>query len=90
MKQVQGVLDEIVDGQTAVILVETTKQTFHLPVSQLPEESQEGIWYDIRVESDQIVELTINEEKTKQQKDGIRNRLNRLRKNSEGSKFKKK
>ncbi|WP_017184887.1 DUF3006 domain-containing protein [Alkalibacillus haloalkaliphilus] len=90
MGQVQGVLDEIVDGQTGVILVETTKQTFHLPLSQLPEGSQEGMWYDIRVERDQIVELTFNEEKTKQQTGAISNRLDRLRKSSIGSKFKKK
>ncbi|MDV2581992.1 DUF3006 domain-containing protein [Alkalibacillus haloalkaliphilus] len=89
MGQVQGVLDEIVDGQTAVILIETTKQTFHLPISQLPEGSQEGIWYDISVESDQVLKLTINKEKTKEQEEAISNRLNRLRKNSKGSKFKK-
>ncbi|WP_188208143.1 DUF3006 family protein [Alkalibacillus aidingensis] len=90
MKTYQGVLDRIVDGQKATILIESLKKEVTLNLDELPKGSQEGTWFDIALEGDQVRELVINQIKTDEQKQSTTNRLNRLRSKSKGSKFKKK
>ncbi|GAA0451145.1 DUF3006 domain-containing protein [Alkalibacillus silvisoli] len=90
MIKYEGVLDEIVDGQTATILIESTNKTFHISAFDLPEGAREGDWLNVEVEDGEVVQLTINQQKTAEQKQSVKKRVDRLRRGSNGSKFKRK
>lgn len=86
----KGVLDRIVDGKHAVILVEEVGREYVLDVSRLPNNSKEGVWYDLTIEDDEIVEMRINEETQEEMEKKINNIMDKLRnKNKSGSRFKR-
>lgn len=87
METYKGVLDRIEDGRHAVILIEEINKQFVIDISELPEQSSEGTWFTLKLENDEIKEITINQEETTHREDLIRNKLERLR-SRKGSKFK--
>lgn len=60
----QAVLDRIVDGEHAVILVGDEETEFVIPASQLPDGATEGKWLRVRIEDGAIVENVVDEEAT--------------------------
>ncbi|MGM8215948.1 DUF3006 domain-containing protein [Bacillaceae bacterium W0354] len=88
MKKYKAVLDRIED-QYAVILAESVNKEFLVAQSELPEGSEEGTWFIVSTENGEIIDLTIDENKTEARKNQISEKLNRLRNKKSGSKFKR-
>jgi hypothetical protein len=60
----KAVIDRIVDGQHAVVLVGEEEREIILPVEQLPAGIGAGIWLQVELEDDLITEITIDPEET--------------------------
>jgi hypothetical protein len=89
--KVQGVLDRIEDNKFGVILVEELKKEFVIPKEKLPKGINDGAWLSLVIDSnDEIQSIEINQEKTDQVQQRINVKLDRIRKKSTGSKFKRK
>ncbi len=75
-------VDRIVDGQTAVVLVEDDKdiiEQFDIPADQLPEEvAGEGSVLTVEIADDVIVELQYDAEATDRRRQTSQDRLDRL------------
>ncbi len=86
--EAKGVLDRITDNKLATILVEEIGKEFVLDVNELPEGSEEGIWFQLDIENNIIVDIKIDQELTEQREKSIKAKKERLKKKS-GSKFKR-
>lgn len=77
-----GTVDRIVDGETAVILLEDDGETVEqldIHVSELPEEvSQEGMVIEVRIEDDEVVSITPKPDEMRDRLERNRERLERL------------
>ena len=80
----KAVLDRIVDGKFAVLLVGDEETEEIVPISQLPAQIKEGTW--LTITDGQFV---IDQEETMNKKDAAKSKLELLRKRG-GSKFKNK
>lgn len=79
-----GLVDRIVDGETAVILIEDDGdviEQFDVPVDRLPESSRHGgEVLSVTVENDEFVSAEHRDEETQERRDSVRERLDRLSK----------
>ncbi|MDT8860997.1 DUF3006 domain-containing protein [Alkalihalobacillus sp. MEB130] len=89
MMKVKGVLDRIVDGEVGVILVDELKKEFTVNKERLPERIKEGAWFTLIIEEDDIQSIEVDEEKTEEVRQKVNSQLDRIRKKSSGSKFKR-
>ncbi|GAE36662.1 DUF3006 domain-containing protein [Halalkalibacter akibai] len=87
--KVQGVLDRIVDGEIGVILVDDLKKEFTVKKDLLPERTIEGSWLTLIIENDVIQSIEVDDEKTEEVQQKVNSQLDRIRKKSGGSKFKR-
>ena len=69
----KAVIDRIIDGKTAVILVGDDERQHHCRADALPEGAKEGTWLRVRVESGKIVSMEVDEGET----DGVRSRIHK-------------
>ena len=83
-----GVLDRITDNK-GTILVEELGKEFIVDTSTLPVGSKEGSLLTLTIEEGQIENITLDKERTEQAFQKNRDRVNRLRANSKGSRFKR-
>lgn len=88
-KDVPGVIDRIIDGRIAVILLEEEKRQFDVPVAQLPADATPGSWLRLGLHADEIVSIELDVEMTQQMKERIHNKAARLRSKRKVSKFRK-
>lgn len=87
----KGYLDRIEDNKHAVILVEDLKKEYIIDVDRLPSNSKEGVWFDLTIEGDRIIELVINEEMKKEMEHKINDIMQKLKdRNKSGSRFRRK
>lgn len=84
-----GVLDRITNEEYGTILAENIGREFVLKMEDMPVNSREGVWFDLVLEKDELISITINHELTNNRRASIESTMARLRKKS-GSKFKKK
>ena len=75
----KAVVDRIVDGKTAVILVGEDERQHHCPADALPEGAREGTWLRVRVESGKIVSMELDQEETDAVRRRIQKKVDRLR-----------
>ncbi|AUX09930.1 hypothetical protein AArcSl_2307 [Halalkaliarchaeum desulfuricum] len=77
-----GVLDRIVDGKTAVILLEADDEVQDqrdIPIERVPQEGRkEGSVLAVTVEGSQIEAIEYRPEETTQRREDAQNRLDRL------------
>lgn len=75
-------VDRIVDGETAVILIEDRKdviEQFDIPADQLPEDaSGEGSVLTVEIADDTIVDMQYDAESTDRRQQAAQDRLDRL------------
>lgn len=83
----RAVLDRVVDGTTAVLLVGPAEDELHLPVGRLPDGAADGTWVilDLRTEPPCIV--GIDHELTEARRTDLSSRLDRLRQERRGGRF---
>ena len=79
-----GVVDRIVDGETAVILLEAEGEThaqLHEPVKTLPADAQhEGAVFDVQVEDGEVVDLAYRPGEGRERRERAQERFDRLSK----------
>lgn len=74
-----AVIDRIVDGKTAVLLVGEQQQKFYVPLRDLPPGCQEGFWLLVRLVEGKLGEAQIDQLKTEESQKRIRAKLESLR-----------
>ena len=79
-----GVVDRIVDGETAVILLEEDGETIEqldLPVGRLPTDAQnDGSVMSVTLECGDVESMAYQPEETKERRESTRAKLDRLSK----------
>ncbi|ERN51284.1 DUF3006 domain-containing protein [Alkalihalophilus marmarensis] len=88
--KVNGVLDRIVDSEYGVILVEELDKEYVVKKEMLPDGVSEGDWLTLLVEGGEIQSVEIDLVKTESVKSKVEAQVERLRKKSKGSRFKRK
>ena len=86
----KGVLDRIVEGKHAVVLVEELGKEYIIDVDRLPDGSKEGVWYDLKIVNNEIIEMKIDDETEAVMEKKISSIMDKLRnKNKSGSRFRR-
>lgn len=80
--------DRIANDHQAVLLVESIRKDFLVPISKLPQGSAPGSWFLVEIQEEKITSIKLDEEKTKEMEDEIHNRMTRLQ-SKKRSRFKK-
>ena len=75
----RAVVDRIVDGRTAVILVGEDERQHHYPADELPEGATEGTWLRVQVESGEVVSVEVDQEKTDGTRRRVQEKMDKLR-----------
>lgn len=77
-----GIVDRVVDGETAVVLLETdgeVTEQLDVPVDQLPPDCRrEGAMLELRLEDDDIADMTSLTERSAERHERVQDRLDRL------------
>lgn len=71
-------LDRFTDNDTALILVESLQQEFHVPSTSLPAGSTTGTWLTVDIQDDKVTSIQLDEQKTNEIQNEIQNRMQRL------------
>jgi predicted O-methyltransferase YrrM len=75
----KAVIDRIVDGRHAVLLVGEAETERVVPVDQLPAGAREGAWLRVRFEGDQLVESALDPEETERARQRVGDKMAQLR-----------
>lgn len=78
-----AVIDRIVDGETAVVLIEDDGDVvdeYAIPVGELPAKADAGTVLEVRIESKDIVAIEVRNQETEQRKKTNQDRFDRLSK----------
>lgn len=76
-----GTVDRVVDGETAVVLLEAEGEVVEevtVPAPELPEQAQDGGVLWVTVEDGEVVSMEYREEETRERRSRIREKLDRL------------
>lgn len=83
----RAVVDRIVDGVTAVLLVGPDEIELHVPVGELPPGAAEGVWLLVDHDSDPPTAVAVDRELTDRRAGDLGGRLDRIRKERSGGRF---
>jgi hypothetical protein len=83
----RAVVDRVVDGRTAVLLVGPDETEAHVDVTSLPAGVSDGTWVVVDRAASPIEVLGIDRELTQRRADDISARLERLRRRRGGGRF---
>jgi hypothetical protein len=75
----RAVVDRIVEGRQAVLLVGEGEVERVVPVERLPAGAREGAWLRVRFEAGELVEAEVDQDQTEQTRRRIEEKLERLR-----------
>jgi len=78
-----AVVDRIVDDETAVVLIEADGEVieqFDIPAAELPAECESGSVLSVVIADDEIVEMTPRPDETRDRRERIQERFDRLAK----------
>ena len=75
----KAVIDRIVDGKIAVILVGDNEREHHYPADRLPAGTGEGTWLRVQIEGGEIVSLEVDQEETEIVRRRIQEKMDKLR-----------
>lgn len=82
--EVRAVVDRIVDGAHAVLLVGENEVEHIVPVDLLPAEAEEGTWLTVYFDGDQLVRAEIDASMTQAVRERIATKLDKLRARGRG------
>lgn len=71
ISKLSAVIDRIVDGKTAVLLVGNEQKQLLAPLEDLPEGSKEGLWLLIELENNKLITAELDKEQTENMKKRI-------------------
>ena len=75
----RAVIDRIVDGKHAVLLVEDQEQKV-IPREHLPEDAQAGDWLEVTFDGDRLLSARVDEQETEAAIARISDKIRRLMK----------
>lgn len=75
----KAVIDRIVDGKTAVILVGEDERQHHYPADELPEGARDGTCLRVQIESGEIVAMEVDQEEMDTVRRRIQEKMDKLR-----------
>lgn len=81
----KAVIDRIVDGKTAIILVGDDERQHHYPAGKLPEGAQEGTCLRVQIENGEILSLEVDQEETDTVRRRIQEKIDKLRARDRGA-----
>ena len=76
----KAVIDRIVDGQHAVLLVGDDEREIVIPFHLLPSGAKEGDWVKIISDGGEITNIEIDQEESEKVRARVRSKLEQLRK----------
>lgn len=76
----KAVIDRIVDGQHAVLLVGDDEREIVIPIHLLPNGAREGDWVKVAFDGDDIKSIEIDQAETERVRERVRSKLDQLRK----------
>jgi hypothetical protein len=75
----RGIVDRIVDGETAVVLIEDDLRTeVTRPIDDLPANTTEGAVLDLVLEDGEVTESHVRDEETRRRQEALEDRLDDL------------
>ena len=80
----RAVIDRIVDGVHAVLLVGESERERVVPVGHLPRGATPGTWLTVRFDGDELVHAVVEDEETASARRRIQDKLERLRRRGRG------
>jgi hypothetical protein len=83
----RAVVDRIVDGRTAVLLVGTEETELQLPSALLPEGAGEGDWLVLDLATEPPSLVRVDEELTDARRTDLEQRMERIRRERGGGRF---
>ncbi|OIJ17408.1 hypothetical protein BKP37_02585 [Anaerobacillus alkalilacustris] len=84
----KGIIDRILDGKWAVILVGKDETEYNVPIEKLPLKAKEGSVVSVKLEGNVVVSMNLLEDETNSQKNIINDKMNLL-KSRQRSNFKR-
>jgi formylmethanofuran dehydrogenase subunit D len=84
----KAVIDRIVDGHKAVLLVGEQEMEYILAAQLLPAGSKEGDWLKVEIEAGEIVKLKADQDETEMVRQRIEAKMALLRQKNNSSRFK--
>jgi len=88
--KVEAMIDRFSDQETAVLLAEQIGKEFIVKKDQLPKGAKREDYLVLEVEGDKILSIDLDFKKTKDRKDSVQSKLDRLRQGQTQSRFKRK
>lgn len=85
----KGILDRIVDGRYAVILIEEAQREIVLPADCLPEGSEIHSWFDIELDGEEVKSISRDVETEAAKEQQVDALMEKLRAKKGGSRFKR-
>ena len=85
----RGTLNRIEDGRFAVILLEEEQKEIVFPAAHLPEGSQVNSWFEIVLDGEDIISISLDEDSRKAKETEARSLMRKLRRKNGGSRFKR-
>lgn len=82
----KAVVDRIVDGKYAVLLIGDKEEELNVSIKDLPEGTREGTWLKVEVADEQLLSAVIDHDKSSVVKKGIKDKMAILKK-QKSSKF---
>jgi hypothetical protein len=83
----RAVIDRMVDGTTAVLLIGPEETEKHVAVDDLPEGTVEGDWLILDVDQDPFQIVGLDTELTEARRAAIHEKLDRIRQRQTGDRF---
>jgi hypothetical protein len=83
----RGVIDRIVDGRTAVVLVGPEEDELHVPVDALPDDAEASSWVVLDLEGDPPAVTGVDHDRTEARARDVEDRLARVRARRGGGRF---
>ncbi|WP_067843119.1 DUF3006 domain-containing protein [Amphibacillus sediminis] len=88
--ELSAVIDRFNEDGSAVILAETIGKEFVVRAEELPTSAERGSWITAKWNKDRLECISLDQTKTAQQAEQVKDKLKQLRARSSGSQFKKK
>ena len=82
----RAVVDRVVEG-TAVLLVGPDETERHVAADRLPAGAGEGTWLAVDPDADPVVVIAVDAELTAERRQGLEDRLARIRRERRGGRF---
>jgi hypothetical protein len=83
----RAVVDRIVDGTTAVLLVGPTEDELLVTACSLPENAEEGSWVFLDLDADPPTIIEVDHELTEARSSELESRMDQLRERRSGGRF---